>query len=691
MKKERWVVSAKRADFQAIADRFGIDPVIARLIRNRDVTGEKEIEEYLFGDLEQLHDPLLMKDMERAADLIAEKIREKKPIRIIGDYDIDGVTATYILLTGLKDLGADVDVRIPDRIADGYGLNEHLVQFAADEGRDMIVTCDNGIAAGSQIRLAKELGMTVVVTDHHEVPFEEDENGERRYILPPADAVVNPKQKDCSYPFPGLCGAAVAWKLIQTMEAKAGIPKEHSFRFLEFVAIATIGDVMDLQGENRIFVKAGLRALHKTQNLGLQELIRVQGIEAENVTPYHIGFVLGPCINASGRLDTAEHSLKLLCAKTREEAAKLAGDLKDLNESRKELTRQGEAKAIELVETSPLQNDKVLVVYLPDCHESLAGIIAGRLREHFHKPSFVLTRSEEGVKGSGRSIEAYSMYEELCKCKELMTKFGGHPKAGGFSLRPEDVETFRQMVYAYCRECYPKMPEYSVSADMEITGDCLTVEQVTELMKLEPCGEGNRKPVFLLRNCTVQSKRALKEGKFTSMELRTGGAVLKAISFAMPFAKCFADIGSSVDVLATVELNEFRGNTSAELRIIEMRPAGFREDRFFAALRTYEEISRGEGCDKRLAPRVIPDRPALMSVYDLIRAHGGSMSAEEMCVYGGGDLNYCMLRIALDAFSEAGMAQVSADGGSVTLIPVNTKTDLMATGVISRLRQSLTA
>lgn len=266
MKKERWVVSAKRADFQAIADRFGIDPVIARLIRNRDVTGEKEIEEYLFGDLEQLHDPLLMKDMERAADLIAEKIREKKPIRIIGDYDIDGVTATYILLTGLKDLGADVDVRIPDRIADGYGLNEHLVQFAVDEGRDTIVTCDNGIAASSQIRLAKELGMTVVVTDHHEVPFEEDENGERRYILPPADAVVNPKQKDCSYPFPGLCGAAVAWKLIQAMEAKAGIPKEHSFRFLEFVAIATIGDVMDLQGENRILVKAGLRALHKTQN-----------------------------------------------------------------------------------------------------------------------------------------------------------------------------------------------------------------------------------------------------------------------------------------------------------------------------------------------------------------------------------------------------------------------------------------
>lgn len=273
----------------------------------------------------------------------------------------------------------------------------------------------------------------------------------------------------------------------------------------------------------------------------------------------------------------------------------------------------------------------------------------------------------------------------------MLTKFGGHPKAGGFSLRPDDIETFRQMVYAYCRQCYPKMPEYAVSADMELNGDRLTVEQVNELMKLEPCGEGNRKPVFLLRNCTVQSKRALKEGKFTSMELLTGGTVLKAISFSMPFAKCYADIGSSVDVLATVELNEFRGNTSVELRLVDMRPAGFRDDRFFAAQRTYEEISRGEGCDKRLAPRVIPDRPALMAVYDLIRAHGGSMSAEEMCVYGGKDLNYCMICIALDAFSEAGMVRVSADTESVELIPVTTKTDLMATGVISRLRQSLLA
>lgn len=566
MRKERWVVSAKRADFQAIAKRYGVDPVIARLIRNRDVTGEKEIEEYLFGDLEQLHDPLLMKDMERAADLIAEKIREKKPIRIIGDYDIDGVTATYILLTGLKDLGADVDVRIPDRIADGYGLNEHLVQFAAEEGRDTIVTCDNGIAASSQIRLAKELGMTVVVTDHHEVPFEQDENGERRYILPPADAVVNPKQKDCSYPFPGLCGAAVAWKLIQTMEKKAGLPEEHSFRFLEFVAIATIGDVMDLQGENRILVKAGLRALHKTQNLGLQELIRVQGIEAENVTPYHIGFVLGPCINASGRLDTAEHSLKLLCAKTREEAAKLAGDLKDLNESRKELTRQGEAKAIELVETSPLQNDKVLVVYLPDCHESLAGIIAGRIREKYRKPVFVLTKGETSVKGSGRSIEAYSMYAEMVKCGDLLIQFGGHPMAAGLSIEEKNVDLFRKRLNENCtlteEELRPK-----IVIDVPMPVSYLSRELTEQLKILEPFGKGNTKPLFAQKGLRVLNLRILgKNQDVAKMKLEDmGGTRIDAVYFgeADEFA-AFVQKQETISVTYYPEINVYQGRETLQ-------------------------------------------------------------------------------------------------------------------------------
>ena len=495
MKKERWVVSAKRADFQAIADRFGIDPVIARLIRNRDVTGEKEIEEYLFGDLEQLHDPLLMKDMERAADLIAEKIREKKPIRIIGDYDIDGVTATYILLTGLKDLGADVDVRIPDRIADGYGLNEHLVQFAADEGRDTIVTCDNGIAAGSQIRLAKELGMTVVVTDHHEVPFEEDENGERRYILPPADAVVNPKQKDCSYPFPGLCGAAVAWKLIQTMEAKAGIPKEHSFRFLEFVAIATIGDVMDLVGENRVFVKKGLELLKTTKNEGLHALMQCTGVDTANLNTYHIGFVIGPCINAGGRLDTAKRALELLNASNRREAVTLAADLKELNDSRKEMTEEGVEEAVRQIESSSWKDDQVLVVYLPECHESIAGIIAGRIKERYYRPTFVLTKGETGVKGSGRSIEAYDMFAEMSRCRELFTKFGGHKLAAGLSLEEEKVEVFRKRINELA-DLTEEDLQMKVSIDMRLPFPYINEELIHELKILEPFGKGNGKPLF---------------------------------------------------------------------------------------------------------------------------------------------------------------------------------------------------
>ena len=495
MKKERWVVSAKRADFQAIADRFGIDPVIARLIRNRDVTGEKEIEEYLFGDLEQLHDPLLMKDMERAADLIAEKIREKKPIRIIGDYDIDGVTATYILLTGLKDLGADADVRIPDRIADGYGLNEHLVQFAADEGRDTIVTCDNGIAAGSQIRLAKELGMTVVVTDHHEVPFEEDENGERRYILPPADAVVNPKQKDCSYPFPGLCGAAVAWKLIQTMEAKAGIPKEHSFRFLEFVAIATIGDVMDLVGENRVFVKKGLELLKTTKNEGLHALMQCTGVDTANLNTYHIGFVIGPCINAGGRLDTAKRALELLNASNRREAVTLAADLKELNDSRKEMTEEGVEEAVRQIESSSWKDDQVLVVYLPECHESIAGIIAGRIKERYYRPTFVLTKGETGVKGSGRSIEAYDMFAEMSRCRELFTKFGGHKLAAGLSLEEEKVEVFRKRINELA-DLTEEDLQMKVSIDMRLPFPYINEELIHELKILEPFGKGNGKPLF---------------------------------------------------------------------------------------------------------------------------------------------------------------------------------------------------
>ncbi|MGN0314640.1 MAG: single-stranded-DNA-specific exonuclease RecJ [Fusicatenibacter sp.] len=527
MNEERWVVAAKRADFNGIARKYGIDPVIARLIRNRDVVGDDAIGEYLYGTLDSLHNPLLMKDMERATEILANKIQEKKPIRIIGDYDIDGVMSTYLLLTGLRELGADVDVKIPDRIVDGYGMNEHLVKQAAEDGRDTILTCDNGIAAASQIALAKQLGMTVVVTDHHEVPYEELPDGERRYLLPQADAVVNPKQKDCPYPFKGLCGAAVAWKLIQSLEAYCGYDRSRSYRFLEFVAIATIGDVMDLQGENRILVKEGLKALHHTPNYGLSELIRIQGIEKEAVTPYHIGFVIGPCLNASGRLDTAERSLQLLLSQDQAGAAKLAGDLKNLNESRKELTRQGEEQAIALVESSRLKEDDVLVVYLPECHESLAGIIAGRLREHFHKPSFVITRCEEGVKGSGRSIEAYSMYEELCKCRELFTRFGGHPMAAGLSMENEGmIDRLRVELNRNSTLTKEDFLE-KVTIDVAMPISYISKNLIRQMELLAPFGKGNTRPLFAQKGLTVLNCRIFGKNKnVVKMQVKDAGGYL---------------------------------------------------------------------------------------------------------------------------------------------------------------------
>ena len=565
----KWVVCAKRADFQKISQEFGIDPVIARLIRNRDVEGTENIRSYLYGTLKELPSPWLLKDMDKAVEILQEKIKEHRKIRIIGDYDIDGVTSTCILLKGFQRLGADADTYIPDRIKDGYGIHEQLIQKAVEDGIDTIVTCDNGIAASAEIADAKERGLTVVITDHHDIPFQETENG-KEWIIPPADAVINPKQADCAYPNKNLCGAVVAWKLIWALYEKNGISQSEVLDFTELAAVATVGDVMDLQGENRIFVKAGLRALHKTQNLGLQELIRVQGIEAENVTPYHIGFVLGPCINASGRLDTAEHSLKLLCAKTREEAAKLAGDLKDLNESRKELTRQGEAKAIELVETSPLQNDKVLVVYLPDCHESLAGIIAGRLREHFHKPSFVLTRSEEGVKGSGRSIEAYSMYEELCKCKELMTKFGGHPMAAGLSLAGEEmIEPFRRALNDNSMLTEEDFVE-KVVIDVPMPITYITKNLIRQLSLLEPFGKGNTKPLFAQKGLTVLNYRIFgKNRNVVKVQLAdAGGYQMDGVYFGEGEAfAAYVDAHPALSVAYYPSIDTWNGRDKLQINI----------------------------------------------------------------------------------------------------------------------------
>lgn len=508
---ERWVLLRKGADFEAIGKKYQISPRLACLIRNRDVIGEEAVDRYLNGTISDLYDGMLMKDMDKAIDILKEKILEDKKIRVIGDYDIDGVNATYILLEGLERLGADVDSDIPDRISDGYGLNRHLVERAYEAGVDTLITCDNGIAAADEIAYGKEMGMTVIVTDHHEVPFDEHD-GEKRYRIPPADAVIDPKQPDCLYPFKGLCGAAVAYKLMEALWESMGKDSADLDDLIENVAIATIGDVMDLEDENRIFVKEGLQMLRRTKNPGLKALIECTGIDKNSLNSYHIGFVLGPCINASGRLDTAKRALELLRAGTQKEADILAGDLKSLNDSRKDMTEEAVKQAEEQVETTTISKDKVLVVYLPDCHESLAGIVAGRIRENYYKPVFVLTDAEEGVKGSGRSIDGYHMYEELNKCKEFLTKFGGHRLAAGLSLPKENVGKFREMLNKKCTLTEEEMKE-KVTIDMEMPFGCVTEGLVKELELLEPFGKGNTKPVFAARDVTLLGARILGKNR----------------------------------------------------------------------------------------------------------------------------------------------------------------------------------
>ena len=529
---EKWYVAAKKADFKGIARRFGIDQVTARIIRNRDIIEESEIEKYLNGTAADLYPPEEMKDVEKAVALLKEKIAQQKKIRIIGDYDIDGVQSVYILYSALKKAGAVVDYAIPDRIADGYGVNNRLIEKAKEEGTDTILTCDNGIAAADALKLAKEMGMTVIVTDHHEIPYEEDADGGRKYLLPLADAIVNPKQADCPYPNKYLCGAAVAFKLVQVLYRAVGKADAEAMEFIENAAFATVGDVMDLKGENRIIVKEGLKRLNRTSNYGMRALAAKNNIELGTIKSYHIGFVLGPCLNASGRLDTAKRALELLLAQNETEAAACAMDLYDLNASRKELTEAGVEQAKAWVEQSERKEDKVLVIYLPDCHESLAGIIAGRIREQYHRPVFVLTKGEDGVKGSGRSIEAYSMYDEMVKCGSLFTKYGGHPMAAGLSMPEENVEIFRQQMNENAslteEDLLPK-----IMIDVPMPLDYISKELTEELKILEPFGKANEKPVFADKNIRIRSMRILgKNQNVCRMQVESqGGTRMSAIYF----------------------------------------------------------------------------------------------------------------------------------------------------------------
>ena len=498
---EKWIEIRKGGNFMEMAKKYGIDPLIARIIRNRDIIDEKEITEYLYGGKEALHNPHLLKDVDKAAEIIAEGIAEKKAMRIIGDYDIDGVNATYILLDGIRRCGGNVDAAIPDRMKDGYGINEHLIEQALSDGKELLITCDNGIAAINEINFAKEKGMTVVVTDHHEIPYRNTEQG-KEFLRSKADAIVNPKQADCPYPCKGICGAVVAWKLVQVLYERMDIPVEEADIFIENAGFATVGDVMDLTGENRILVKLGLKALEHTKNPGMKALIAKNKLSDKPLSAYHIGFVLGPCINASGRLDTAKRSLELLLERDEVKASALAGELVELNESRKYMTQQETQKALEQIEKEGREKDKVLVVYLPECHESLAGIIAGRIREAYQRPVFVLTRGEEGVKGSGRSIEAYSMFDKMTEVAELFTKYGGHPMAAGLSMRGEDIDKLREQLNQKAELSEEDMAEV-VRLDAVLPMSYFTVDTIRQLSVLEPYGKSNTRPVFADRNIKI--------------------------------------------------------------------------------------------------------------------------------------------------------------------------------------------
>ncbi len=558
----KWVEIRKGADFQEIGVRFGITPFTARLIRNKDIVGEEQIEQYLHGDCRDLHPATLMKGVTEAVALLREKIEKKASIRIIGDYDIDGVCATYIFLKGLKRAGANVDTDIPDRIKDGYGLNQELIQRAYEAGVDTIVTCDNGIAAPKEVDYAKSLGMTVIVTDHHEL----------QEVVPKADVVVNPRQPDCPYPYKKLCGAAVALKLVQALWESLGYPQELTYQeLLMFAAFATVGDVMDLTGENRILVREGLKLLRETAHPGMSALIEVNELNRERLSAYHIGFVLGPCINASGRLHTAKRALELLDTQEKELALTRAKELKAMNDERKALTEKGVEAAVAQMESSPLKEDRVLVIYLPDCHESLAGIIAGRIRERYYRPVFVLTDAEEAVKGSGRSIEAYSMFEEMSKCKELFIKYGGHPMAAGLSIPKERVEEFRRRLNEDCRLTKEDLTEV-IHIDMALPFSCVSETLVEELELLEPFGKGNTKPVFAVRNVRILESRVLgKHQNVLRMKLMDESrTILEGIYFNSCMQDVLLDLQRkpTMHMLYYPEINEYRGQRNLQLRIL---------------------------------------------------------------------------------------------------------------------------
>ncbi|MBE6901349.1 MAG: single-stranded-DNA-specific exonuclease RecJ [Ruminococcaceae bacterium] len=669
---KRWTLPEAPAHSEEMAREFG-DFLGGLLVRRGIYNMDKARE---FFACSELADPHLMRDMDKAVEIIRAALDEGKKITVYGDYDCDGVTSTVMLYSYLEAVGAEVDFYIPDR-TEGYGMNKPSLERLIANGTELVITVDNGISAAEEALFLQEQGVELVITDHHLPPQE----------IPVCGACVDPHRADDNSSYKELCGAGVVLKLLCALEEDEEFVME---QYAELAAIATIADIVPLTGENRYIVRRGLENIRNSQNIGLEHLLKTAGVWPENVTASSLAFSVCPRINAAGRMDSADKAVRLLLADTPETASLLAEELELLNTERRRAESTVLAEAQAKIEADPsIITQRVIVVSGEGWHHGIIGIVSSRLLERYGKPVFVVSIENGEGRGSARGIDGFSIYKLLENCGDLLTKFGGHPKAGGFSLAADRTEEFRERVYEYCKRCYPKMPEYSVSADMQVDGRMLTLENVELLSRLEPFGEGNRQPVFMLKNCTVRSKRSLKEGRFTSFDVESGGVVIKVLGFRIPYAEFYAEAGSSVDIVATVDINEFNGTRSVNLKALEVRPSDFNEDRFFAAQRVYEELIRGEGCDSRLAPRVIPDREALKGIYDMIKRDGARMSAENMCVYGGG-INYCMLRIAMDAFAQAGMVRLSVNAERSEILPQSEKRDLFANGLLAELKAQLT-
>ncbi|MBQ4166171.1 MAG: single-stranded-DNA-specific exonuclease RecJ [Oscillospiraceae bacterium] len=668
---KKWLCAAVPAENSEMRREFG--DFLGDLLAARGINTLQRAQEFFACD--SLGDPFLLRDMDRAVELIRDAIDEGKRITVFGDYDCDGITATVMLYSYLEAMGAEVEFYIPDR-SEGYGMNIPALERIIANGTELVVTVDNGISAAEEADFLRENGVELVITDHHQPPQD----------IPVCGACVDPHRADDNSPYKQLCGAGVVLKLLCALEEDEEFVME---QYAELAAIGTIGDVMPLTGENRYIVRRGLENIQSCQNLGLERLLKIAGVSPDKVTSTAIAYSVCPRINAAGRMAHAEKAARLLLADSPDTAALLAEELEMLNEQRRKTETAVLDEVNARLKAEPkLLSQRVLVVSGEGWHHGIIGIVGARLLERYGKPVIIIGIENGDGRGSARGFEGFSIYKLLEHCGELLTKFGGHPKAGGFSLPADKIDELRRMVYEYCARCYPKMPVHTASADMETDCRMLTEENVRLMSRLEPFGEGNRQPVFLLKGCTVRSKRSLKDGRFTSFEVQSGKTVLKALSFKIPFAEFYPEVGSSVDIMAIAEINEYNGTTSVNLKVHEIRPSDFNEDRFFAAQRVYEEIARGEGCDSRLAPRIIPDRDALKGIYDMVKKDGQRMSAEDMCVYGG-DVNYCMLRIALDAFAEAEMVTITPNAERSSVLPVREKRDLFKEGLLAELKVRL--